>query len=131
MKRPKKLINSDDIDLSIKDSENCSAYAYAKYKKNTELIQLLEEKGCDKEEQEKILKDFFGLTNTRTAMTMSGGFILESFDYLTKNTPVEKLYNLIQSKKIIEMGLNFIDDDKKDLMNEMIRYKKKFEQMIS
>jgi len=129
--KAKKLINSDDIDLSIKDSENCSAYAYAKYKKNTELIQLLEEKGCDKEEQEKILKDFFGLTNTRTAMTMSGGFILESFDYLTKNTPVEKLYNLIQSKKIIEMGLNFIDDDKKDLMNEMIRYKKKFEQMIS
>ena len=126
-----KLINSENIDLSIRDGENCTAYAYAKYKKNAELIKLLEEKGCDKEEQEKILKDFFGLTNTRTAMTMSGGLILESFDYLTKNTPVEKLYNLIQTNKIIEMGLNFIDDDKKELMNEMIKYKKKFEEMIS
>lgn len=127
-KRQKKLISSKYIDLSVKDSENSTAYGYAKYKKNTELIRILEEKGCNKDEPEKILKDFFGITNTRTAMSMTGGFLLESFEYLTKNTPIEKIYNLIQSNKIIEMGINYIDEDKRDLMNEMIRYKKQFKE---
>jgi len=126
--KAKKLINSKYIDLTVKDNENCTAYAYAKYKKNAELIRILEEKGCNKDEPEKILKDFFGITNTRTAMSMTGGFLLESFEYLTKNTPIEKIYNLIQSNKIIELGSNFMDDDKKDFMNEMIRYKKQFKE---
>lgn len=110
-----KLINTPSININVTDSEGINAYGYAKTLKLENVIKMIENKFDVTNKDEKNIKDFFGITSKKKAMTFSAGVVFAGLGLIFKKSATgEMLYNIVEKKFVNSMEKVFNNDKNED-----------------
>eukprot|EP00833_Pecoramyces_ruminatium_P018010 jgi/Orpsp1_1/1192042/evm.model.d7180000090145.1 len=117
--KAKELINSEWIDLNVVDDEGINAYGYALHKHFTDLMSMMENIEPNINKTEKNIKDFFGLTDKKTAFIATTGVLAAGLGILAKQTNAGGIaYDLIENV-VIENSKGFLNQNTKETLEKV------------
>jgi len=114
-----KLIKAPGINLHQTDNDGITAYGYALHKRYTDLMYMIENQEPNINRTEKNEKDFFGLTDRKTAMIATTGIVAAGLGILAKQTNAGGMaYDLIENV-VIENSKRFLSEDTKETLEKV------------
>jgi len=117
--KAEQLIKSPWINLNIVDDEGITAYGYALHKHFTDLMMLMENVEPNVLRREKNIKDFFGLTDKKTAAIAAAGLVAAGLGIIAKQTSAGGMaFDLIENV-VIENSKGFLDQDTRDTLERV------------
>ncbi|ORX53796.1 ankyrin [Piromyces finnis] len=117
--KAEQLIKSEWIDLNAIDDEGITAYGYALHKHFSDLMAMMESKEPNILKHEKIIKDFFGLTDKKTVTIAAAGLVAAGLGIIAKQTNVGGMaYDLIENV-VIENSKGFLNQDSRETLEQI------------
>ncbi|KAL6631668.1 ankyrin [Neocallimastix sp. 'constans'] len=117
--KAEQLIKSEWIDLNVTDDEGITAYGYAHHKHFADLMGMMEAINPNIIKSEKNIKDFFGLTDKKTAVIATTGVIAAGLGILAKQTNAGSMaYDIIENM-VIENTKEFLSQDTRESLEKV------------
>ena len=117
--KAEQLIKSEWIDLNVTDDEGITAYGYAHHKHFADLMGMMEAINPNIIKSEKNIKDFFGLTDKKTAVIATTGVIAAGLGILAKQTNAGSMaYDIIENM-VIENSKEFLSQDTRESLEKV------------
>ena len=108
-----KLINSKGLDLSVRDEENKTVYAYAKLKENYDLMEKIKQKMPNLEEEDsKNDKDFLGIATKENVKSLTNKAAWGAFEWYMKGKCPNNYKEIITCAQFATAAISLIGTKK-------------------